>query len=219
MAYFRPPYQLNDFYQGVQPNSPFDPNYDRYEASIRRQNAADALRQEGIAGGRLGGGPSYNWGSTQMSARAPMYSQQYDQATIDQMLGGGQVYPMGAVRPTPGNMPSQQGQTYGAPTQQLGPRPQPQAPAPTPIRDNRQEINQLQRGAEDPRQAQRIQYLQRQNQATRLANQNPQFAQNRAAIQQIQDRMAGGKLGANQMQRAQANIARMRTENRGFRNG
>lgn len=211
MAYFRPPYQLNDFYAGPQPSSPFDPNFDKYEASIRRQNANDAMRQEGLAGARFGAHPTYNWGSTQMSARAPLYGQQFDQATIDQMFNGG------ALRPTPGNMPSQQGQTYGTPTQQLGPRPQ--APVPTPIRDNRQEIARLQQGREDPRQAQRIQYLERQNAAARMANQNPQFAQNRAGIRQIQDRMAGGKLGANQMQRAQANIARMRAENRGFRNG
>ena len=242
VSFFRPPNAANDFYMGQAPTNPFDQNYDRYQSSVRKQAAMDTLRHSPGGVGLSFSGPNDSSfrGGTQMSGRAPLYGQTMDQSMIDQMLGGGQVQdamlrlppgtpvpPMGNVtqsgmamdpgyasRPTPGNMPTG---TYGAPTQQLQ---RPQAPqAPTPIRDNRQEIARLQQGREDPRQAQRIQYLERQNAATRMGNQNPQFAANRQAIAGIQDRMASGNMGENRIARAKANIDRMRTQNRGIRNG
>lgn len=154
-----------------------------------------------------------------MSARAPGYSQGLTKEQIDAMTGGGMVrlpgqlpLPAGAgdpgfaagspppmQRPTPGNMPQQQPYTGRSPQQiardNAAKAAQPQAM--DPIAARRAEIEKLRKGmvdspenaAQNYRQRNRIEFLQRTNQNARLAAANPEFQQRANELNQVQDRL------------------------------
>lgn len=195
--------------QGAYGRSPFDPNYDRdsqQQANIylaqnpqsmgfKNQGATQSSFRHpgGTSAEQMNRNPFGMYGSAAlgMSQRAPLYSQgNMTQEQIDAMFGAGGPPALGNGQV---NDPGYAPQANQGPGQQMARAHAPAQP-PSPIQGNRAEIDKLRTRmagdqGNDARIQNRIQYLQRQNQNTRIAQGNERFGQRADELNQAQDRL------------------------------